>query len=265
MRVWHVNNSKKLHQGWQGWMMVAAIWLASLACFSTANATSVLQLSQEQMVEMSNLIVRGKVLKQKSIWGPKKMGIVTLVTIQVLEEMVGRTAPKEVIVRHFGGQIGNEKVHIAGFPTFTNGNEVVVFLQSSKYLPKEEYLLIGLSQGKYVVQRPEANTDTKTTPNVSTVKPEARVFRSIEGMKLFKRTGNQPLQAVPHKHGESHKTTLTLKAFKLSLKQNWTTIQNRRKSNTIKLPKPVLPKVKVPMVKPKVIQRVVPVKPAPKK
>lgn len=264
MRVWQGNNSKQLPKGWQRWTMVAAIWLCSLACFTTVHATSVIQLSEEQMVDMSTLIVRGKVLKQKSIWGPKNMGIVTLVTIQVLEEMVGRTAPKEVIVRHFGGQIGNQKVEIAGFPKFTNGNEVVVFLQSSKYLPKEEYLLIGLTQGKYLVKRPEANT--KTTPNVSAVKPQPEVIRSIEGVKMFKRTNTQGLQPVPHKHGDKHghaheHQKLTLKAFHTRLKQHWVKIQNRRKTNTIQLPKPALPKVKLPQVKPKLIKKIQQVKP----
>lgn len=232
--------------------------LSMLVCLSwttTVQATSVIQLTEEQMVEMSTLIVRGKVAAQRSIWGPNNMGIVTLVTIVVEEEMVGRQAPKQVIVRHFGGTIGKDTVKIMGFPAFTVGSEVIVFVQSSPYLPKEEYLLIGLSQGKYEVSRPD---DQAAATDLQSKQP--LVVRSVEGLKLFKAAPNQPLQPMEHDHKASTQTQ-SLQAFSLRLRNHWKNIQSRREQNLLVLPKPTLPKVHIPQVPQVRVKPIEPVKP----
>lgn len=221
-----------------------------------AQATSVIQLSEEQMVEMSTWIVRGKVAAQRSIWGPNNMGIVTLVTLVVEEEMVGRSAPKQITVRHFGGTIGTQTVKISGFPSFTTGTEVIVFVQSSPYLPKDEYLLIGLTQGKYEVYRPD---DKESANSLQSKQP--MITRSIEGLKLFKVIApNQPMKPLEHNH-QTATQTQSLQAFSLRLRNHWKAIQLRREQNILKLPKPILPKVILPQVPQVPAKTLQPVKP----
>ena len=232
-------------------------WLASV------EATSVIQLSEAQMVEMSSLVVRGKVVSQRYVKGPNGMGVVTLVTIQVLEEVLGRPAPKQVIVRHFGGKIGQQEIKMIGGPKFTNGNEVLVFLQVSKYLPKGEYLLVGLTQGKWIIHRadPQAGS-TGTNGKQATQSVEPVVVRSLQGLKMYNNNG-QPLK--PHNHaghaGHNHAVQAdrhTLSVMVKRLRGHWSAIQKRGKNKVLKLPaaaaspkkpKVVLPKTKIQTVK----------------
>lgn len=272
---------QRAHKGFQGILASLLGCLCLVGWLSAAEATSVIRLSEAQMVEMSTLIVRGKVASQRYIKGPNGMGVVTLVTIQVLEEVLGRKAPKQVIVRHFGGKIGKQVIKMIGGPSFANGNEVLVFLQVSKYLPKGEYLLVGLTQGKWIVQRgdkPAGTAPSKTAPNQST---EPVVVRSLQGLKLYKSNG-KPMQLHNHK-GHNHKghnhqalsSRQTLSALVKRLRGHWQKIKkNGGKKPVLLLPKVspskkkvVLPKSKIQtmknlkLVKPKVrtpVRRAVP-------
>ncbi len=249
-------SKEQARTGLQHWAAVLVSCLCMFGWLSSSQATSVIQLSEAQMIEMSSLIVRGKVVSQRYAKGPNGMGVVTLVTVQVLEEVLGRTAPKQVIIRHFGGKIGGRDIRMIGGPRFTTGNEVLVFLQSSKYLPKGEYLLIGLTQGKWIVQR--ADTKAGSAPSQAPAQSvEPVVVRSLNGVQLFKHNG-QPLQA--HNHvGDNHavkSNRQTLAAMTQRLRKSWSAIQLRRKNRVLMLPRPapkktkvVLPKTKVKMLK----------------
>ncbi len=221
---------------------VAAV--AGLLLFSgprNSSATSVILLTEKQLVESSDLIVRGIVRSQRSIWGPNKIGIVTLAEIEVLEEVLGRSVPKKIYVRYFGGQIGEAKVFIPGGPKLTVGREVLLFLRSSKYLPENEYIIVGLTQGKWEIYRPpQVSKANKTVQPVRDFDPV--VVRSLEGLTLF-RMGKklQKVDVPPVKR-------IKLRDFISRIRKHWAEIQKEKKIPTIKhLPKPnkiELPKAK---------------------
>ena len=93
----------------------------TLVCVPTAHATTVLKLTDEQIVEHSSIFVRATVIDQKAIWAPKKIGIVTLVKLKIEEEIFNRSTPTYVYVLHFGGTIGKVTMHMPSGPKFTNG------------------------------------------------------------------------------------------------------------------------------------------------
>ena len=219
-------------------------FLAVLCCLALpqhANATSVVQLNESQLVEFSTFVVRGKVVSKRSIPGPRGMGIVTLVTIEVAEEMVGRSKPKRIVVRHFGGQIGSRKVSMPGGPSFKIGNEVVVFVQKSKYLPKGEYLLVGLTQGKFIVVRSKDKVQFAKGS-------KAILVRNLRDLKRFDRNGVQVIKPMPNQ--------ISLNTMRIRLRKIYKQIQIRRQKKLLKLPKvkKALPKIKIPHLKPQGIR-----------
>lgn len=140
-------------------LLLSLVACVSLGLFSpSAEATTVLKLNETQLVKKSDLIVRGTVESMKSIWVLNKSTIVTLVKIRVGEEVLKRKVGSHITVRIFGGQIGKYKVNLPGNVAFLKGNEVVVVVESSPYLPKGQYLMVGLTQGKWVVARPKSTT-----------------------------------------------------------------------------------------------------------
>jgi hypothetical protein len=195
----------------------------------------VILISEEQMVEISTLIIRGRVVSQRSILGPNRMGIVTLVTIEVAEEVVGRSAPRQIIVRHFGGQIGDQKIEMMGGPSFVNNTEVLIFVQSSPYLPDNEYLLIGLNQGKWLIHRPAPQTSHNQS-----VLPEPIITRSLRGMHL--------IQMKKESEGTLTPNYTTLNNYVKRLRQHWVGIQQRKQQNQLQLPKLSLPKATLPQI-----------------
>lgn len=221
-------------------LLPGALLLAALPM--SAQATTVLQLNEVQMVSMSTLIVRGKVVSQKVVPGPRGMGAVTLVTIQVAEEMVGRSKPKTIVVRHFGGQLNGRNIRMIGGVSFANNAEVVVFVQQSPYLPKGEYLLVGLNQGKWLVHRPAKNVSLPKAAQ------EPVLVRSLAHVKMVQQPAlkNQGVPSLPAR--------LTLSSMRTRLQKHYKAIVAKRKAKVLVVPKVKLPKVQVKPLKPQVIQ-----------
>lgn len=209
--------------------LLGGLLLCAMLLPMPAQATTVLQLSEESMVQLSSLIVRGKVVGKKAIAGPRGMGVVTLVTIEVQEEMVGRTKPKRVVVRHFGGTLNGKNVKMIGGPSFTIGNEVVVFVQASKYLPTGEYLLVGLTQGKWIVHRPKVQASVPSS--------QVRLVRDLHHVNMVKAQG--------YSNGTKTANVLTLDVMRNRLKTHYKKLVLLKKQNLLKLPQKVMPKVQL--------------------
>lgn len=171
--------------GWKarllGWFGLVAL----LASGRPTEATTLVLLTEKQMVEQSALILRGKVVKKQAVWTAQKTAIVTLVTLRGEEEALGRPFPREVVVGHYGGKIGEIERSLEGGPEFVVGEEVLVFLHPNPHLPKE-YLLTGWTQGKWTIQRPMASFSPKEAAARTTVRrpplhPHLRWVRDGEG------------------------------------------------------------------------------------
>lgn len=223
----------------------------TLLCVPTAHATTVLKLTDEQIVEHSSIFVRATVVDQKAIWAPKKIGIVTLVKLKIEEEIFNRSTPTYVYVRHFGGTIGKVTMHMPSGPKFTNGEEVLVALQSSPYLPKNEYLLVGLTQGKWTISPADPQAQKQGFTSTRTI------LRASEAGHLKLVGGNTNLKVAKA-------SPKILSVLLGQLRTHWKTIQLKRQKQTLPLQfnKPT-PRV-VPLKKPIILKkplRVAPIKP----
>jgi hypothetical protein len=114
-----------------------------------AGATTLLHVEPSELARKSELVVRGTVGRIDSHWTGDHRRIVTDVEIQVIEALKGAPA-KVVVVEQPGGEVGNLGQRVEGVARFASGEEVVVFLERRG---GERYLLSGMAQGKYRVER----------------------------------------------------------------------------------------------------------------
>ncbi|HAA58441.1 MAG TPA: hypothetical protein DCE42_27000 [Myxococcales bacterium] len=198
------------------------VWIAFSTLTTHAHAMTIVHMSDQQLVEASTLIVRGKVIKKHSMWIGQKTTIVTQVTISVYEEVLGRTAPATVTIRHYGGTVGDFSMGLEHAPHFAQNEEVVVFLHTNKYIPNE-YLLTGWTQGKWTVNRPESTTPTSSTDLPVTIHRVQTPSRIIVPKTLTLQTNTKQTNIARQ---EDYKTFVT------RLKTYWTTLQKKR---TLKL------------------------------
>lgn len=117
--------------------------------------------TESQMILDSDLIVCGKVKKVKeSKWSNKDFArgdeirniLQTDIVIDVEKVLSGECDNSEVIVRIDKGEDENTIVYSEGYPDFTKGEEVLLFLSrddSDVATDEDYYVLTGMKQGKY--------------------------------------------------------------------------------------------------------------------
>jgi len=82
-----------------------------------------------ERVDLSEKIVRGKVVAMKSHWNRQNTLINTDVTVLVDEYLKGN-GPKEILIEIPGGTIDNQTQSVSDTPQFVFGNYYVIFLDT---------------------------------------------------------------------------------------------------------------------------------------
>jgi len=121
---------------------------ALLALPALALATSGSQPTLGAMAKLSTDVVRGTVVARESRWNDDKTLIVTDVLLQVTEELKGAPA-SQVTLEVVGGRIGDLVLDVVGGPSFTIGEDVLVFAARG---PHGRLRLPGLAQAKFTVE-----------------------------------------------------------------------------------------------------------------
>jgi hypothetical protein len=125
-------------------MRTHAILLAGLAALACAHATTLQQLSLDDMIQQSTGIVRAMVTGSTSAL--RGQNIYTYYHLQILESAKGGTV-REVDVAVPGGTVGGRREIAVGAPALSKGSQYVVFLWTSRSGLTQ---IIGLSQGLFV-------------------------------------------------------------------------------------------------------------------
>jgi hypothetical protein len=183
---------------------VRTLVLATLLGGLPVGATTMLRADLPQMAQTSDAVVQGVVRRVQSRWSGDNRRIVTDVEIEVTDALKGKTG-STVLLTQPGGRVGDIGQVVSGLATFTEGEEVVVFLE--KY-GAAAFQLSGMAQGKYQVQRsgpgamavPASTGDAvlidpatrqETTPSAKTV--------SLAELKAAVREALQAPKAAPAK------------------------------------------------------------------
>jgi hypothetical protein len=124
--------------------MRTRLTIAALVLMATAQATTLQQLSTDDMIRQSTAIVRAKVTGSSSTL--RGRNIYTYYQFQVLETLKSGGTPAQVAVP--GGAANGLREMVPGAPMLNNGQEYVIFLWTSKSGLTQ---VIGLSQGLFNV------------------------------------------------------------------------------------------------------------------
>lgn len=120
--------------------------VATLALLLPLGATTLEQLSLDQMIAKSSLIVRGKVSESHAV--RRGSMIYTAYRVDVAEQLKGdRASSIEVLIP--GGTLQGTRQSFAGTPRLESGGNYAVFVWTSK---SGVNYIIGLSQGLFDVK-----------------------------------------------------------------------------------------------------------------
>lgn len=128
--------------------LIGVLFLTSLISASS-HATQILPRTPDQLADSSQSVVRGTVVQERSFWNESGTRILTEIEIEVQESYKG-SAPQRVRILQMGGVVGTTRMTVAGALSWSQGEDVLVFLETS--LPGN-YRVAGFTQGKYEVEQ----------------------------------------------------------------------------------------------------------------
>ena len=117
---------------------------------SNGQALSVLEVTEEQLVEKAEMIVIGTVVSAYSEKDSGSGDVFTYVTIRITDQLKGKSRGPHVILKTIGGRAGNDIVYIPGAADYFRNEEVLLFLERR---PDQSWIPIGLTLGKYSIYR----------------------------------------------------------------------------------------------------------------
>jgi hypothetical protein len=140
-------------------IVMPLILIAALCCLATPAAATFAFKDMDQYVAASDEIVTGKVTAADSHWTPDGAKIVTDITIAIDDVVKGRLNKSgKVHLTLPIGRVGPIGRSCPQLPTFTTGEEVLVFLEDRA---ESGYLIVGALTGKYNI-RTDEETGEKT-------------------------------------------------------------------------------------------------------
>lgn len=131
-------------------LILAVLWVAV-----TAGATTVVPPSFDELVRESELIFRGRVTAVKSDWSGEGKGRAPATWVTFAVERTLRGSAGETITLEFmGGEVGQKRLVLAGWPKFEVGDRGVFFVENreGRVCP-----LMRLRHGKYRIVSESGN------------------------------------------------------------------------------------------------------------
>lgn len=95
-----------------------------------AKATSVVMLSDTELVVNSRFILTGKVRSVVSAWDDEHANAWTYVKVRVDQVLKGELASRSVVLKQIGGEAGGMGMRVFGEPEFAPGQRVLLYLNT---------------------------------------------------------------------------------------------------------------------------------------
>jgi hypothetical protein len=130
-------------------LVTVLAFLIGLAA-NVAHASSAPRWSDDELIGFSDVILTGRIVDITSGWDTSVGSIYTYVHVDVFEVLKGAIGTRRVIVKQLGGEAGEIGLAIADQPSFTTGEEVLLFLEAR---PRDGSLAtVALWQGKWTME-----------------------------------------------------------------------------------------------------------------
>jgi hypothetical protein len=146
--------------------------LLTLGLGLTAEATTVLAESIDEMAVRAPIVVRAQVHQSQAGWSESPRRIWTWTELAITEVIKGKV-PTVVLVKQPGGVVGPVGQAVPGVASFAAGEDCVLFLEPSPDEPKV-YLVRGLAAGKIsFVERQGQQVAQRSLDGLNLVHPGA--------------------------------------------------------------------------------------------
>lgn len=178
-------------------------WIQRLSCVALlatfalpASATEVTHVDLRELTLGSSDIVIGRVEGARSRWNEAHTKIVTDVTVRVSERLKGAGADQMTLVQ-LGGVVGNMRYTVPGSPTFTPGEESLLFVWRDtggraqvNALAQGKFDIHVDAAGRRTVQRKIAGVAAQDVRSLRLVRPgvEAPALPLDEMVREIRRT-----------------------------------------------------------------------------
>ena len=154
------------------------LFLITVLLFITQNLllAQSIQSDIKNLSQGADMIITGQVVAQQSQWNSDNSRIYTQVTIQVDEYLKGSDNQDRIVITHLGGEVGSVGETYSHVPTFTDDENVLVFVKKSA---KDESLSVFEGEEGKLTFYQNKNTGEKVTSNnikASELKNEIKSF-----------------------------------------------------------------------------------------
>ena len=122
------------------------LWLSLIP---TSDATSMVKLEFNQLVDASDNIIRGKVTEMWVETDPRSNTIWTHAQVEITSVLKGNLTDDVIILEQPGGQHGHLGTIVEGVARFSVGEEGYFFVEK---LNSDRFVTVGMYQGKYSVR-----------------------------------------------------------------------------------------------------------------
>jgi len=150
---------------------VVTAWLLTALL---ARATTLKRMNMDELTHAAQVVARVQCKATEVRWDHGE--VFTFATFEVSETLKG-SAPREIIVRLLGGQLGHLKSTVDGVPRFAPGEEVYLFLEPTA---AGDLSVTSWVQGTFRVRRDPntaKETVTQDTGAVSLYDPSTKQFK----------------------------------------------------------------------------------------
>lgn len=149
-----------------GYVRTGLLLVLVAAAIVPARAALARSLRLEELVSHSTNVVVGHCTSAEARWNDDHTQIVTVARYDVADDLKGDLRGSVDVVT-LGGEVGDVGMYVSGMPTFSAGDDSVLFLTAGD----AGYEVVGMSQGKFKV--------AFATPSSSPV-----VVRPLGGLEL---------------------------------------------------------------------------------
>lgn len=143
---------KPVFLGRKGSLLTALLLVAGLLCASVASATVMLYADLARLVELSDIIVQGRVVDQDTFFDEETDHITTITTFEVDRAFHGKVG-ETVKFSQWGGEWNDRTARIPGDAQFAPYEEAIIFLDEGEDKFAGMNYLVALGQSKYTIVR----------------------------------------------------------------------------------------------------------------
>lgn len=126
--------------------LLAFAAVAALAALPLS-ASTFIAMDEGELLASSEAVVEGRVLDVRSYWNEDRTAIVSEARVLV-DDIVAGEAPNVLVVKTFGGKVGDLEIVAHGFPRFESGGQVLLYLTPDG----EDFRVTGYRLGQYRIR-----------------------------------------------------------------------------------------------------------------